>query len=118
MELKFRQIIRGFLPIVVIFLVQNVLVFLVAGAMGYFFLAGTNLEDPVQMTNALYDHLNQLLETPEFNTGISGAYGIVCSLIFAIWYWRMRKPVSHDHFIGYRFGCSRVQSCWQWPCSF
>lgn len=103
MELKFRQIIRGFLPIVVIFLVQNVLVFFVAGVMGYFFLAGTNLADPVQMTNALYDHLNQLLETPEFNTGISVAYGIVCSLIFAIWYWRMRKPVSHDHFIGYRF---------------
>ncbi|MBR0429999.1 MAG: CPBP family intramembrane metalloprotease [Lachnospiraceae bacterium] len=103
MELKFRQIIRGFLPIVVIFLVQNVLVFLVAGTMAYFFLAGSSTTDPTQLTNALYDHLNQLLSTPEFNTGISVAYGVVCSLIFGVWYWRMRKPVSHDHFIGYRF---------------
>ncbi len=98
MDIKFRQVIYGFFPIVVMMLVQNLLVFLGAGALAFWGVMDQQITDPAQ----LYNSLAEQVYTSEFNMGISIAYSIVCGVIFFIWYRKVRNTPSHENFAGYR----------------
>ncbi|MCR5640915.1 MAG: CPBP family intramembrane metalloprotease [Lachnospiraceae bacterium] len=104
MEKKFRQVIRGFFPTVAMVLIQTILGFVVMVGIATDYMLKHNITSTNQLTDEVYQSLIDRMYSTDANVILSVLYGVVCCVIFTLWYRQIRKGMWHESLSGYGKG--------------
>ena len=101
MEARFRRVIRGFFPILVLMAVQMVASVIASFVVAFRYMTSHNIMNRSQMTSEVMDELMDMMSSSDANIMVGILYALIGIALFGFWYYKARTHMRHDNFKGY-----------------